>query len=323
MRHRTLGRRADGTPGPEVSVLCLGAMPFGTRVDEARAFALLDRFTERGGTFVDTADNYSFWHDGACGDESELVLGRWFAARGNRDAVVLATKVGARPAGPGEWPANAEGLSAAAVRTAVDGSLKRLGTERIDLLYGHLDDRRAPLAETVDAFGALVREGTVDVLGSSNQLTWRLERARALARTRGLAGYSCLQQRHTYLRPRPGADFGVQQPVTPELLDYVRAEPGLTLLAYGPLLHGAYAAPARPLPPQYDHPDSAARLAALREVAADTGATPGQVVLAWLLGGDIPVLPVIGATTLAQLDEALDAADLDLTPAQRTHLDGA
>ncbi|MFG3054195.1 aldo/keto reductase [Kitasatospora sp. NPDC048239] len=323
MRFRTLGSRADGTPGPLVSTLCLGVLPFGTKVDRAGSFAVLDRFVERGGTFIDTANCYSFWIDGATGSESELMLGSWLAERDARGEVVLSTKVGARPAGPGEWPANAEGLSAQAIRAGVEGSLKRLGTDRVDLLYGHIEDRSVPLEETVDAFGALARDGVTDLLGISNQLTWRLERSRATARARGVAGYTCVQQRYTYLRPAAGARFDTQEHVTPELLDYARTEPGLTLLAYTPLLSGAYTDPAKPIPPQYDHPGATAQLAALREVAAETGATAGQVVLAWLLGGEHPVLPVIGATTVAQLDESLDAVDLDLTPAQRRRLDEA
>ncbi|WP_327302303.1 aldo/keto reductase [Streptomyces sp. NBC_01298] len=323
MRFRTLGLRTDGTPGPTVSTLCLGTLPFGTRIDEQRAIELLDRFVERGGTFIDTADCYSFWLDGANGDESELVIGRWLAARGNRDEVVLASKVGARPTGPGEWPGTAEGLSAAAVRAGVEGSLKRLGTDRLDVLYAHMEDRRPPLAETVAAFGGLVADGTVDVVGVSNQVTWRIDRARALARERGVAGYSCVQQQYTYLRPRPGATFGSCEHATPELLDYVRSEPGVTLLAYTSLLAGAYTDPAKPVPSGFDHSGTAGQLAALRDVAAETGATANQVVLAWLLGGDLPVLPVVGASTLAQLDEALDAVTLDLTPAQRAHLDRA
>ncbi|GJF28976.1 oxidoreductase [Kitasatospora sp. NE20-6] len=320
---RTLGRRADGTPGPLVSTLCLGTMPFGTRVPEDRAFAILDRFVERGGTFVDTANCYAFWEDGADGGESERVIGRWLADRGLRDAIVLATKVGARPDGPGTWPATAEGLSERAVRRAVEGSLRRLGTDRIDLLYGHIEDRAVPLEETVGAFGGLVAEGSVDVLGVSNQTTWRIERARTLAERSGLAGYSCVQQQYTYLRPRPGATFGTGLHASAELLDYARTHPGLTLLAYTPLLTGAYTNPAKPVPAAFDHPDSTARLAALREIAAETGATAGQVVLAWLLGGDLPVLPVVGATSPAQLDESLDAWELVLTPEQRARLDTA
>ncbi|MET4922871.1 aldo/keto reductase [Streptomyces sp. PSRA5] len=126
MRFRTLGRRRDATPGPRVSTLCLGTMPFGTRVDEATCFAILDRFVGRGGTFIDTANCYSFWEKGAHGGDSEEVIGRWMAARGNREEIVLATKAGARPAGPGVWPANAEGLSAEALRAGVEGSLRRL-----------------------------------------------------------------------------------------------------------------------------------------------------------------------------------------------------
>lgn len=324
MRFRTLGRRHDATPGPLVSTLCLGTLPFGTRIDEATCFAILDRFVARGGTFVDTANCYAFWEDGAHGGDSEEVIGRWMAARGNRDEIVLATKAGARPAGPGVWPANAEGLSAKALRAGVEGSLRRLGTDRIDVLFGHIEDRTTPQSDTVEGFGALVADGTVGIVGASNQATWRIERARSLARARGLAGYTCVQQQYTYLRPRPGATFGTGEHVTPELLDYARAErDDLTLLAYTPLLSGAYSNPAKPVPAAFDHPGADAQLAALREVARETGATGGQVVLAWLLGGDLPIIPVIGASGVAQLDESLDALDVRLTQDQRDRLDQA
>ncbi|MET9554779.1 aldo/keto reductase [Streptomyces sp. NPDC006645] len=324
MRFRTLGRRHDAAPGPLVSTLCLGTMPFGTRVDEATCFAILDRFVARGGTFVDTANCYAFWEDGAHGGDSEEVIGRWMAARGNRDEIVLATKAGARPAGPGSWPGNAEGLSAKALRAGVEGSLRRLGTDRVDVLFGHIEDRTTPQSDTVEGFGALVADGTVGLVGASNQLTWRIERARSLARARGLAGYTCVQQQYTYLRPRPGATFGTGEHATPELLDYARAErDDLTLLAYTPLLGGAYSDPAKPVPAPFDHPGADAQLAVLRDVARETGATGGQVVLAWLLGGELPVIPVIGASGVAQLDESLDALDLRLTQDQRDRLDQA
>lgn len=120
-------RNLSGETGPLSSVLCLGALPFGTTVDETISFAILDRFVEAGGTFIDTANNYSFWIDGATGDESEALLGRWFAARRNRDRILLASKVGARPERPGLGLEAAEGLSAKAIRAGIDGSLRRLG----------------------------------------------------------------------------------------------------------------------------------------------------------------------------------------------------
>ncbi|MBY8853190.1 aldo/keto reductase, partial [Saccharothrix sp. MB29] len=122
-----------------VCALCLGTLPFGKFVDEETSFAIMDRFVEAGGTFLDTANNYVFW-DGGTGDESEEVVGRWLAARGNRDEVVVATKVGARPRTPGTGLENAEGLAGDVVRSAAEASLKRLGTDRIDLYYSHVED---------------------------------------------------------------------------------------------------------------------------------------------------------------------------------------
>ncbi|MFH8347315.1 aldo/keto reductase [Streptomyces sp. NPDC018045] len=321
MRYRTL----DGGRGPEVSALCLGALPFGTTVGEPASFAILDRFAEAGGTFVDTANNYACWVPGATGDESELLLGRWLRSRGARDRTVLATKVGARPdpsRGP-EWPANREGLGEKAVRDGVDGSLRRLGTDRVDLYYAHVDDRDVPLEETVGALAGLVRDGTVGVLGASNHATWRLAEARYLAGARGLPGYRAVQQRHTYLRPRHDADSGLQRETDEELLDYAAAHEDLTLLGYSTLMHGGYARPERPLPERYDHPGTVARLRVLHEVAAEAGATVNQVVLAWLMGGRVPVVPVLGVSSVTQLDECLAALDLQLDAVQRARLDTA
>ncbi|GAA1368805.1 aldo/keto reductase [Streptomyces beijiangensis] len=305
-------QRVIGGAG-KVSGLCLGAMGFGTWVDEKTSFAVLDRFLEAGGTFIDTADCYAFWADGGKGPESELLLGRWLASRGVRDQVVLSTKVGGLPTGPLDaWPGNAEGLSAPVIRRQAEASLRNLGTDRIDLYYAHLEDRGTPVEETMGAFGELVDAGKVRALGCSNLATWRIEKSQAAARELGATPYSAVQQRLTYLRPRPGADGGVNPFATDELLDYVRTEPELTLLAYSPQLGGAYSNPAKPVPAEYDHPDSDDRIAVLREVAGELGATVNQVVMAWLMRGDPAVLPVVGASSVGQLDESLGALELQL-----------
>jgi aryl-alcohol dehydrogenase-like predicted oxidoreductase len=327
MRYRTL---AGGT-GPEVSALCLGVLPFGTTVDEKTGFAILDRFMEAGGTFVDTSNNYACWVDGATGDESELVLGRWLADRGARDRMVVATKVGARPdlSRGTRWIdddgalGNAEGLAAETIRAGAEGSLKRLGTDRIDLYYAHIEDRRVPLEETVGAFADLVADGTVGTLGVSNHPAWHIAEARRLAAERGLPGYQVVQQRHTFLKPRQGARFGCQRHVDDQLLDYAGTQPDLTLLGYSTLIAGAYTRDDKPLLAQYAHDGSAARLRVLREVASELGATANQVVLAWLLGGAVPVLPILGVSSVAQLDELLPAAELDLAPELRNRLDAS
>jgi aryl-alcohol dehydrogenase-like predicted oxidoreductase len=320
MRYRTLG--PDQT-GPRVSVLCLGVLPFGTTVDEATAFAILDRFADAGGTFVDTSNNYAFWVPGATGDESETVLGRWLASRGARDRMVLATKVGARPTQPGLGFEAAEGLSAKAIRAGFEGSLRRLGTDRVDLYYAHVEDRSVPLEETVGAFAELVDQGSVGALGVSNHATWRIEQARRIARDHGWPGYTCVQERYSYLRPRPGVRLpeGGHVHMTDELLDYARTEPDLSLLAYTPLLFGSYTRADKPLPEHYEHPGTTRRLAVLHEVAAELGATPNQVVLAWLIGGDPPIVPIVGISSVSQLDDCLGGADLILDEDVRRRLD--
>jgi aryl-alcohol dehydrogenase-like predicted oxidoreductase len=330
MKYRTIG--TDPKTRREVSVLALGTHLFGTLTGEATSFAILDRYVEAGGTFIDTADNYAFWVNGTQGGESEELLGRWRRSRGVGEEVVIATKLGARPLAPGtSFTDNAEGLSARVIRESSERSLDRLGISRLDLLYAHIDDPAVALGETVEAFAALVAEGTVGLLGVSNHWAWQVERARALAAAAGLPGYEVLQYQHSYLRPRtdlPGSRSrdGIPGMAGGDLLSYLRAEPQLTMVAYSSLMRGGYVRPDRLEAAEfaeYDHPGTPARLAALREVAKDTGATVNQVVLAWLIGGDVPITPVVGASSVTQLDESLAAADLELTAEQRTRLDAA
>ncbi|MFG2056799.1 aldo/keto reductase [Micromonospora sp. NPDC048930] len=326
MRYRTIG--TDPATRREVSVLSLGAMLFGTATDEATSYAILDRYVEAGGTFIDTSDNYAFWQNGGQGGESEELLGRWRRSRGVGSEVVIATKLGARPLAPGtSYVDNPEGLSAKVIREAAERSRERLGVEKLDLLYAHIEDRTVPLRETVEGFAELVAEGTVGLLGASNHRAWRVERARAIAAEAGLPGYEVLQYHRSYLPRRldlpgeldPDGDLGF---VGPDLASYLRAEPQLTLVAYSPLLKGAYARPER-LGAEYELPSTPARLEALRAVAAETGATVNQVVLAWLLGGDVPTIPLVGFSSVAQLDESLAAVDLTLSAEQRARLDAA
>jgi aryl-alcohol dehydrogenase-like predicted oxidoreductase len=171
----------------------LGTIPFGATVPADETFRLLDRFVEAGGRMLDTANNYPFWYEGCTGDESEATIGAWLAARGTRDRVVIGTKVGARPSVAGDRTmGSAEGLAAPTIRAAVEGSLRRLGTDRVDVYWAHIEDRSVPVEETVEAFGELVKAGKVVELGASNLPAWRLERARATARALGVAAYTHL-----------------------------------------------------------------------------------------------------------------------------------
>ena len=332
MRYRTIG--SDPATRREVSVLSLGAMLMGSRTDEATSFAILDRYVEAGGTFIDTSGNYAFWVHGTQGGESEELLGRWRRSRGIGDEIVIATKVGARPLAPSAGfvdgsgrPVPLEGLSGKVLRESALRSISRLGVPRLDLMHAHVEDPAVELPETVEGFAELVSEGLVGLLGVSNHWAWRVERARSLAATAGAPGYEVLQYHHTYLRRRgdmPGwrSVDGSAGVASGDLLSYLRATPGLALVAYSPLLSGAYVRPL-PLGPDFAHAGTAVRLAALREVASETGATVNQVVLAWLMGGDLPVIPLVGASSVAQLEESLAAVDLELSAEQRERLDAA
>ena len=307
-----------------VSPLVLGAMSFGTRIDEDTSFALLDRFVERGGVWIDTADCYSFWdsptgHGGA----SETVLGRWLAARpGVRDRVRLSTKVGAEPLWPGSWPERRAGLSTRAIREAVAGSFERLGIDTIDLLWLHMEDRTVPIEETVEALASLTADGRVRRVGASNHPAWRIERARAHAKRIGSLPIDAFQLNSTYLRARPGTQLpGVVHrfgPLDDEQRDYA-AEHGIETWAYTPLLSGAYDNPDKQIAEVYDHPGNTRRLAVLDDIARERGHTRGQIVLAWLLAHGIR--PILGGSKPEQLDAAMDAALLALTPEEVDAMD--
>jgi aryl-alcohol dehydrogenase-like predicted oxidoreductase len=303
-----------GETAVEVSAVCLGCMFFGTRVDAKVSTLVLDRYLEGGGFFLDTANNYAFWVEGGRGGESEQLLGRWMFRRGNRELLFLATKVGAAPG---------EDLSRAAIHAGIDASLRRLQTDWIDLYYAHVDDRSVPLEETLGAFGELVAAGKVRQIGCSNYAAWRLERARRISDAAGVPRYCCVQQRHTYLRPRPGASFGVQLVADDGLLDFCRANPEVALIAYSPLLSGAYTVPGRAIPERYLGPDTDLRLEAVRRVCRETGASANQVVLAWLMGTTPSAIPVISASNEAQLDENLGSLAVELSAEQLATLDNA
>ncbi|AKU15666.1 aldo/keto reductase [Luteipulveratus mongoliensis] len=295
--------------------LVLGTMYFGGRTDAATSHALIDRFVEAGGRMLDTANCYAFWAGGS--GLSEAALGEWLRAKPGAD-VELASKVGVNPAGDG-----IEGLGVAVVRRELAASLERLGRERLDVYWAHGEDRSTPDEEVVATFGSLVQEGLVGRIGLSNHPTWRVERFRQLASQQGLPAFDLLQLTTSYVEPRPGAAVeGKDHPygfANLETADYLATHPDVQLWAYSPLIQGAFDREDRPLPSAYDHPGTTARLAALGAVASEVGAKPGQVVLAWLLARG--VRPIIGASSVAQLDEAIEAASLTLTGDQRRRLD--
>ena len=305
--------RLLGHTGVEVSALCLGTMYFGSRENAEISYQLLDQYVEAGGTFLDTANIYVRWIPGFVGGESELLLGRWMKERGNRQQMFIASKVGF------EYPGVERGLPAQRIEEECNKSLKRLGVDTIDLYYAHVDDHNTPLEETMEAFSRLVQAGKVRFIGASNYLAWRLEKAYGVSKTNGWPAYCCIQQRHTYLRPKPGATFSPQIAANNDLLDLCHTE-GVTMLAYSALLSGAYTRADRPVPDEYLGPDTDARLITLKAVAQETGATPNQVVLAWMMQGQPSVLPLTAASTAAQLRENINALNLQLSAEQLDRL---
>jgi aryl-alcohol dehydrogenase-like predicted oxidoreductase len=309
------------------AIPALGTMHLGTRIDEREGFALLDRFVELGGRWLDTADNYYFAQDpSGLGGQSEALIGRWL--RANPGAPVsLSTKVGAEPNRPGGFPDDLEGLAPDAVHTALARSLERLGVESIDLYWAHIEDHDEPFDRVVETFGSLVADGRIRAWGLSNHPSWRMAEARLLAEHAGLAAPSAYQQRHTYLQPVPGTAVE-GQPVALGMLsadgaDLLRRTPELTGWVYTPLLRGAYDRRDRPLASEYRHPGTERRLEALGEVADSRGLSRGQVVLAWLTGGAPSLVPIIGGSRIDQLEQAWTGATTALTAEERERLDTA
>ena len=305
-----------GNSGLEVSALCLGTDSIGSRIDQEMSLKLLDVYRENGGSFLDTANFYASWLPDCQGGESETTLGRWMKDRGVRDEMVIDSKLGF------DYPGCDGGLSAAEIERECEKSLRRLQTDRIDLYYAHRDDADTPLEETMEAFDRLIKAGKVRAIGASNLKGWRIAEANTVSKAHRWAGFSVIQQRHTYLRPRHGADFGPQICINDDLKDYCRAR-GTTLIGYSTLLQGAYTRYDRPVPPQYAGPEADERLAALAAVADEVGAIMSQVVIAWMRQSEPPVLPIIAGSQPEQLTENIAALGITLTPDQVERLDAA
>lgn len=290
----------------EVSQICLGCMYFGARDSKNESFRRLDQFIETGGNFLDTANIYAHWiNDKTKGGESELILGEWLKERKNRSKMIIASKVGF------SYPGIEYGTSSKKIKEECDKSLKRLGTDYIDLYYAHTDDLNTLMEETLEAFNDLIKEGKVRYIGASNFKAWRLERARQISKQNGWAEYCCIQQRYSYLRPKSGWNFGGQIAVNDDLIEYVK-DTGINLLAYSTLLNGAYTDSKKVLMEQYVGPDTEIRLKVIDEIAVEVGATRNQLVLFWLMNNNPIVIPLIASTTDAQFEEALGTFTIKL-----------
>jgi aryl-alcohol dehydrogenase-like predicted oxidoreductase len=305
-----------GSSDVEVSALCLGTDLIGSRIDRQTSFRLLDIFQEHGGTFVDTGNFYAAWLPGCQGGESETTIGAWMKERGTRAGMVIASKLGF------DYPGCEGGLNAAEIGRECEKSLRRLQTDHLDLYYAHRDDPDTPLEETMEAFTRLVQAGKIRAIGASNLKVWRIAEANTVSRVNGWAQYCAVEQRHTYLRPRHGADFGPQVVINDDLKEYSRSR-GISLIGYSTMLQGAYTRADRPVPAQYAGPEADERLAALREVADQTGAAMNQVVIAWMRQSDPPVLPIVAGSRPEQLEQNIAALDITLTAGQMQRLDTA
>jgi len=307
--------RKLGATELEVFPICLGGNVFGWTASEAESFAVLDAYVAGGGNFVDTADAYSAWAPGNAGGESEEILGRFMASRGNRERVVVATKVGKL--------AGLTGLSAGTIRKAAEDSLRRLRTDRIDLYYAHADDPATPLEETLAAFDALVREGKVREIAASNYAASRLAEALATSDREGLARYVALQP-HYNLVHRAEYEGALQALCVRE---------GLAVFPYYSLASGFLAGKYRPGKAVESVRSGAAAkhldetglrvLATLDSIAAERGTTVAAIALAWLLGRPGVAAPIASARTPDQLAELLPAAALALTTEESDRLEAA
>jgi aryl-alcohol dehydrogenase-like predicted oxidoreductase len=305
--------RALGRTDLRVHPLCLGGNTFGWTTDEQASFAVLDAYVEAGGNFIDTADAYSRWVPGNVGGESETILGKWMRARGNRDRVILATKLGAPMGdGPGD-----KGLSAERIARCVEDSLRRLQTDVIDLYQAHYDDLDTPIEETMAAFDRLVRAGKVRWLGVSNFDAERIRQSLAISEQHGWARYECLQPPYN-LVDRASYEAGKEQ---------ICVEHGLGVIVYyavaSGFLTGKYHRDA-PLPntprvggvQQRSWDDRAFRiLAEVERVAAQHSATPSQVALAWILARPSVTCPIASGTSPEQVRELIGGTELTLDPA--------
>ncbi len=316
MNYRNLGRT-----GLKVSPLCLGTMQFGWSADEETSFAILDAAWEAGINFIDTADIYSRWVDGNPGGVAEQIIGRWLQARGiPRHQVVIATKV----RGPmGEGP-NDQGLSRAHIMQAVEASLRRLGTDYIDLYQAHWFDADTPIEETLRAFDDLVRQGKVRYVGASNYPAWRLMQALWASDRYNLARFDCLQPHYSLVH---------REEFERELAEVCRTY-GIGVIPYSPLAGGFLTGKYRkgqPLPDSVraGHlqylltDDNFALIDKMETLAQAKNASISQIALAWLLHQEVITAPIIGPRTLEQLHDNLGAVNVTLSDAEWRGLTGS
>ena len=309
-------QRSLGNSGLKVPPLSLGGNVFGWTVDEAKSGLLLDAAFERGLNFIDTADVYSSWAPGNHGGESETIIGNWLARTGNRDKVVLATKVGKL--------AGREGLRRKTILQAADESLQRLQTDVIDLYFAHAQDEETPIEETLEAFAELIAAGKVRSIGASNYDPHHLLEALAVSDKRSLPRYEVLQ---------PKYNLYDREDYENNLLP-VAAQNGLGVVPYYALAQGFLAGKYRrpedfekgvrgPRAKKYMTDRGRRILKALDDVAGEYGATPSVVSLAWLMAKPTITAPIASATSVEHVRDLANAVALELGDEAIKRLDKA
>lgn len=301
-------KRELGRSGIKVYPFCFGGNVFGWTANEKTSFELLDELVDTGFDFIDTADVYSAWAPGNKGGESETIIGNWLKRSGKRDKVIIATKVG-KPMGPGK-----KGLSRAYITRAVEDSLKRLQTDHIDLYQSHDDDNETSLAETLDTFTNLIKQGKVRAIGASNYSGARLAEAVEVSRANGLAQYQTLQPEYN-LYSREGYE---------ETLEPVCVKNNIGVITYYSLasgfLTGKYRSESDLAKSQrgggikkFMNERGMRILDALDNVAGEYNSTPSAIALAWLIKRPGVVAPIASATSVEQLKQITAAATTDLS----------
>ncbi len=311
-------RRKFGVTDLEISALCLGTMQFGWTADEAAAIETMDAFVAAGGNFIDTADVYSRWAQGNPGGVAESIIGRWLKKRGNRDKLVIATKV-AMPVWDGP---DGKGLSRNHIVQAVEKSLSRLQIETIDLYQAHAPDLETPIEETLRAFDDLIQSGKVRYIGASNYTAPQLAEALAVAGEKSLSRYISLQPNYSLVNRREFEDA---------LADLCLRE-GIAVIPYSPLAGGFLTGKYRPDRPQpksartyqtrrYENEAGWRVIEALEVIARARETTLAAVAVAWLLAEPVITSPIIGANSEEQFAAILPAVDLHLAPEEVAALD--
>jgi len=312
MQQRSLGKSALS-----ITPLAFGGNVFGWSADEKRSFELLDAFVDAGFNLVDTADVYSAWVPGNKGGDSETIIGRWFKQSGKRNRVVIATKVAKWDKQPGLSPVN--------IAQAVEGSLKRLQTDHIDLYQAHEDDATVPLEETLDAFGRLIEAGKVRVIGASNYSADRLAEALKVSRENNLPRYETLQPDYNLI-DRAGYEKDLEPLIRKEsigVINYYSLASGFLSGKYRSENDLAKSSARGGAVKKYLNPRGLQILAALDDVASSHSAKPAQVALAWLMARPGITAPIASATSIEQLQELVGAAKLTLSDTDIAQLNSA